>query len=233
MRGLRAVCLSVLISCAGLASSRAQACDLALVLAVDVSGSVDAAEYRVQMDGLAAALRNGIIAEALVRAQARVLLMQWSGSGRQEVSLPWFQTSDFAAVEALAQRISTAPRPWLNFATGIGEALQLAQVQFRQVPDCRRKIVDVSGDGISNEGIAPDYLHASLVNDGITVNALAIEASEPDLTGYFFERVITGPGAFVQTASGFADYPEAIRKKLLREVAQQTAQLTQTAPNRR
>ena len=83
-----------------------RACDLALVLAVDVSGSVDIDEYRIQMDGLAAALRDGIIAEALVRGGARVAVIQWSGSGRQELSLPWVAISDFSVVDRLSNEIA-------------------------------------------------------------------------------------------------------------------------------
>lgn len=202
-----------------------RACDLALVLAVDVSGSVDIDEYRIQMDGLAAALRDGIIAEALVRGEARVAVIQWSGSGRQELSLPWVAISDFSDVDRLSNEIAGLPRPWRNFATGIGEALELALAQFSAVPDCRRRLIDVSGDGFSNEGVAPGDVHPALRAAGVTVNALAIEDSEPALTAYFFEEVITGEGAFVQTAATFEEYPDAIRQKLLREVAEQTAGL--------
>ena len=81
------------------------ACDLALVLAVDVSGSVDATEYRIQMDGLAAGLRDGVVSEALVNAQAQVTLIQWSGRARQEISIPWTPTRTFEEVEALARAV--------------------------------------------------------------------------------------------------------------------------------
>lgn len=202
---------------------RAAACDLALVLAVDVSGSVDAEEYRLQMDGLAAGLRDGVVSEALVRARAQVLLMQWSGRSRQEISLGWVQVTNFADAEALAQQIETAPRPWRNYSTAVGEALFLALEQFGAVPDCSRRVVDISGDGYSNEGVEPREAHGPLAAAGVTVNAIAIEQSEPGLTAYFFENVIRGEGAFVVTAASFADYPAQIRKKLVREVARQTA----------
>ncbi|MEK0162328.1 DUF1194 domain-containing protein [Phaeobacter sp. A36a-5a] len=227
MRILR-LCVFMLVT---LAPMQARACDLALVLAVDVSGSVDVEEYRTQMEGLAAALRDGIIAEALVRAQARVALIQWSGSGRQDLTLSWRSVTDFPAVDRLAAEIASAPRPWRNYATGIGEALQLALEQFQLVPSCRRRVIDVSGDGPSNEGIEPTAMRGALSAAGVTVNALAIEESEPDLTAYFFEQLIHGPGAFVQTAARFDDYPDAIRKKLLREVAQQNADLGSFVPS--
>ncbi len=113
----------------------------------------------------------------------------------------------------MAQAIENAPRRWRNFSTAIGEALAFSQRQFDDAPDCKRKVIDVSGDGVSNEGAAPLGQRPALRAAGITVNALAIEASVDDLTGYFWENVITGEGAFVATANDFADYPRRIRQK--------------------
>jgi Ca-activated chloride channel homolog len=208
------------------------ACDLALALAVDVSGSVDPHEYRIQMDGLVAGLRDPVVSEALVRGQAQLMLTQWSGSSRQQVTLPWTRIDSFAALDSFARQISAAPRPWRNFSTAIGEALAHAAASFDQVPDCTRRIIDLSGDGLSNEGQDPRTMHPQLRAAGIIVNAIAIEESEKDLTAYYYENVILGEGAFVITASDFADYPAQIRRKLLREVARQTASLSPAAPLR-
>ncbi|MEP4036827.1 DUF1194 domain-containing protein [Pseudophaeobacter sp.] len=199
------------------------ACDLALVLAVDVSGSVDATEYRIQMDGLAAGLRDGVVSEALVRAQAQVTLIQWSGQARQEISIPWTPTRTFDDVEALAQAVEQAPRPWRNYSTALGEALLLGLTQITEGPDCKRRVIDLSGDGPSNEGVEPATLKRMMRQADVTVNAIAIEQSEPELTAYFYEHVIEGEGAFVETARSFRDYPEKIRRKLVREVARKTA----------
>lgn len=201
----------------------AAACDLALALAVDVSGSVDAREYRIQMDGLAAGLRDPIVSEALVRARARLTLIQWTGSSRQRVTIPWTDMGSFDSLEGFARAVEEDHRVWRNFSTAIGEALETTMTLFDDVPDCTRHLIDLSGDGVSNEGREPSRLRRELRARGITVNAIAIEESEPDLTAYFFENVIVGEGAFVVTAAGFQDYPERIRKKLLREVTQQTA----------
>nr|WP_319547361.1 DUF1194 domain-containing protein [Ruegeria conchae] len=209
---------------------QAFACDLALALAVDVSGSVDSEEYRIQMDGLAAGLRDPIVSEALVRGQARLMLVQWTGSSRQRITIPWTRIDSFATLDDFAEQVAADPRVWRNFSTAIGEALEMTVTSFDEVRDCKRHLIDLSGDGISNEGIEPSTIHAKLRESGITVNAIAIEESEPDLTAYFFENVIVGEGAFVVSAAGFADYPERIRKKLLREVTQQTAGLSQTQP---
>lgn len=203
----------------------ATACDLALLLAVDVSGSVDAGEYRVQMDGLATGLRDPLVSEALVRAQAKVMLVQWTGSTRQRVTIAWTALDSFATLEAFANKVQTTPRLWRHFSTAIGEALAFSITKFEAVPECSRHLIDLSGDGFSNEGVEPSTLGPRLRQAQITVNAIAIEESEPDLTAYFYENVIVGDGAFVMSASGFDDYPERIRKKLLREVTQQTAQL--------
>ena len=201
------------------------ACNLALALAVDVSGSVDTDEYRIQMDGLAAGLRDPVVSEALVRGRARLMLVQWTGSSRQRVTIPWTRIDSFATLENFAGRVAADSRVWRNFSTAIGEALEVTVAHFDRVPDCKRHLIDVSGDGISNEGVEPKTLHRELRDRGVTVNAIAIEESEPDLTAYFFENVIVGEGAFVVSAAGFSDYPERIRKKLLREVSQQTAGL--------
>lgn len=212
---LTSLCLSV--------AAPALACDLALVLAVDVSGSVDPQEYRVQMDGLAAALRDGIVAEALVDQAAMVTLIQWTGSSRQRQTLPWTALDNFAAVDAFANNIEDDQRVWRNYSTAIGEALTLSLRSFSEVPQCLRRVIDVSGDGRSNEGVAPADQHMRLKRATVTVNGLAIETDDTDLTAYFFENLITGEGAFVETAWGFEDYPAAILRKLQRETTRASA----------
>ena len=203
------------------------ACDLALALAVDISGSVDPNEYQIQMQGLADALRDSIVGEALVRSEAAVMLVQWTGSSRQDVTIPWTRIRSFEDAEALARRIEAAPRRWRNFSTAIGDALSFTLDQWSFAPDCKRKVIDVSGDGVSNEGIDPLSVRAALRSAGITVNALAIGGNDLDLTAYFWENLILGEGAFVVTANSFKDYPESIRKKLIRET---TAQISCALP---
>lgn len=218
---MRAVFLAPVLT---LLASPAPACDIALALAVDVSGSVDAQEYRIQMHGLADAIRHPTVAEALVLAQADLMLVQWTGDSRQSISLPWTRVEGYGAIEAIAAAIERAPRRWWQFSTAIGAALAFTRAQFEGTT-CRRRVIDVSGDGASNEGIAPTDLRTAFWQDGFTVNALAIEGSEPELTAYFWENVIAGEGAFVITADGFADYPEKIRLKLLREITEQFSSL--------
>ncbi|MEP1933892.1 MAG: DUF1194 domain-containing protein [Paracoccaceae bacterium] len=205
----------------GLLGTPVFGCDLALVLAVDVSGSVDPAEYRIQMDGLAEALLDGIVVEALIDAQAWVTLIQWTGSSRQLASIDWAPMTSFEEIDAFASLVSQDPRKWRNYSTAIGEALEFSLDAISRAPDCRRKVIDVSGDGVSNEGTDPREIQGALRAAGVTVNAVVIETDDEDLTSYFWENVITGEGAFVMTADGFEDYPTRIRRKLQRETVRQ------------
>ncbi len=214
---LRALLTAVFVSFA----QPVVACDIALVLAVDVSGSVDSEEFAIQMDGLAEGLRDGSVSEALVAGEAAITVLQWTGTSRQAVTVPWTQVKSFEDLEALAQRIEQATRKWRNFSTAIGEALQFSHAQFADAPECKRKVIDISGDGSSNEGIEPTEVRDALYEDGIVVNALVIEGAEPRMTEYFWENVILGAGAFVITANSYDEYPKRMRAKLLREVAKQ------------
>ncbi|MGB7241358.1 MAG: DUF1194 domain-containing protein [Sulfitobacter sp.] len=220
---------AALLSLLAVFATAPRACDLALVLAVDVSGSVDAEEYAVQMQGLAAALRDGIVTDALIEQNAQVTLIQWTGASRQKQTIPWTAINTDVDVARLADQIAGNPREWRNYSTAIGEALMVSQAAFSDVPQCRRKVVDVSGDGVSNEGVEPHKRHADLRRDGIIVNALAIETDDEDLTAWFFENLITGEGAFVVTANGFQDYPAQIRRKLQRETTKQLSGLRPVA----
>lgn len=195
----------------------AAGCELALLLAVDVSGSVDAQEYAVQMQGLAAGLRDGVVTEALVRGGASVALMQWTGASRQDLSVPWTRIAAPEDVAALAARIEALPRPWTEFSTAIGEAMTFGSGVFDRAPACRRRVMDISSDGRSNEGTEPAGVRAAMDSLAIIVNALVIRGDDEALPDYFGENVMTGPNAFVVTAESYQEYPERMRRKLRRE----------------
>lgn len=218
---MRAALLSSLL-CFG---APAQSCEVALMLAVDVSGSVSPSEYRIQMDGLAAALVDRGISGALVEGQAKLALMQWTGSGRQRVVINWTDMTDHGAVLDFAQQVTLEPRVWRNFSTAIGEAIALSMTYFAQVPECERRVIDISGDGPNNEGRPPQALWDVLAEAEITVNALVIEDSVQGLTHYFETDVITGANAFAVTANRFEDYPAQIQRKLYRELTKAVAAL--------
>jgi len=196
--------------------STANACEVALALTVDISGSVDKQEYALQMNGLAGALRDATVADALIDKKASIMLVQWTGTSRQVVSVNWEQMLTLDDVESFAKRVETAPREWRNFSTAIGDALTFTSGQFSAVSECKRKVIDVSGDGYSNEGVEPLALRKNLVEDGFTINGLAIEGSADDLTSYYRDHVIVGPRAFVMTANTFDEYPKRIKQKLFR-----------------
>ncbi len=219
----RVTTCSLLISLLLTLSSHAKACEVALALTVDISGSVDRKEYKLQMNGLAGALRDPTVAQALVTRKAALMLVQWTGTSRQVVSLNWQRMTDFDQVENFASKIETTPREWRNFSTAIGDALIFTSNKFAEVKKCKRKVIDVSGDGYSNEGIAPLAIRAQLVDAGFTINGLAIEGSSDNLTQYYFDHVIAGAKSFVMTANTFDEYPKRIKQKLFREVTNQVA----------
>lgn len=195
-----------------------RACDLALALAVDVSGSIDPVEYRFQMEGMADALEDPTIADALVQGQVALTVIQWSGEGEQIVTIPWQRMLNLPSVEGFARLVRAAPREWNNSKTAIGDLMGFAIARFATVPDCRRRVIDISGDGQTNAGSDPLKQRVLAQAAGITINGLAIDRVARSVTGYYRSHVIVGPDAFVLTATGYRDYPRAIRRKLFREI---------------
>lgn len=218
---------------AGAGAAPVRACEIALALAVDISGSVDPREYALQMDGLLAALGDPSVTEALMRARAAVTVVQWTGAGKQDVVVGWQRIETPDDIARIAELARTAERRWYYYATAIGDALRFTAALFDEVADCRRRVIDVSGDGTNNEGLHPAALRADLRAAGFTVNGLAIETDVPKLSAYYRENVIVGDLAFVMTAQSFADYPEKIRRKLLREVTEQVSLLAPAAQPKR
>jgi Ca-activated chloride channel homolog len=201
-----------------LLASPVAACDTALLLAVDVSGSISGDEYVMQMQGLADAMLDPAVIEALVLGQDKVALLHWSGLHNQRLSLPWQNLQTPQDVERLAAAIRKLKRPQDHTDTAIGAALFVALTLF-PVPDCTRPVIDVSGDGIENAGTLLSAARAAVAAQGITINGIAIEDANrlPRVSEYFRQSVIT-PDGFVITARSINDYPRAIKAKLLREL---------------
>lgn len=210
--------LSVMLSLLSLASG-AQACQTALLLAIDVSQSIDAGEYRYQTDGLAEALGDPEIAEALVRGRMALSVMQWSGFEAQEMSIPWTRMHTPTDLARFAERARIMPRAFIMSNTAVGEALTHAMDQFADVPECARKVIDVSGDGPDNAGSDPRRARNLAERAGIEINGLAIESLGLSITTYFRRSVITR-GGFVMTARGYRTYARTLREKIKRETAQ-------------
>jgi len=124
-------------------------------------------------------------------------------------------------MRAFAAEVRSAGRAWRNFSTAIGEALaHAARVSATAPVRCGRRVIDVSGDGVSNEGGPPAPVAAALAAQGYTINGLVIRGADPDPLPHYRTEVVAGPGAFVEVAQTFDDYPAAILRKLLREIDQ-------------
>lgn len=195
----------------------ADACEAALVLAMDVSGSVDRGEYLLQVEGLAAALADPALREVMVQDQVALAVVQWSSLGQQALVLPWQRMLSARAIDDFAARVLAMPRAFPGSDTAVGQALEFSLYQFAAVPDCRRRIVDMSGDGDENVGYTTPRARARAIAEGVEVNALAIEAMGLSISNFYRRWVIT-PGGFVETAQGHLDYARAIRSKMLREL---------------
>ncbi len=209
---------ALICTAAALLPVKAVACNVALALTVDVSASISPTEYLLQMNGLADALEDPEVSSAIIANQAALSLVQWSGAGRQTVSLRWRRMGTEADLVSFARDVRQTGRVWSVFSTAIGDALMYTARTFEEVSDCERYVIDVSGDGLSNEGVDVELARDTVVAAGITVNGLAIETSILHLEDYFHRRVVGGPGAFVERAANYDDYGRAIRQKLLAEI---------------
>ena len=201
-----------------LMSLPAKACQLALVLGIDVSHSIDNNEYGFQRDGLVAALQDPVIVSTLVDLQVALTVVQWSGADEQEISIPWQRMLTKRHIERFRTRVQNLRRPWTHSNTAVGAALDEMLNQFDAVSDCARRVIDFSGDGVSNAGADPIAARTRAIARSVVINGLAIDRVGLSVTNYYQRHVTTGRDSFVITARGYADYPRAIRNKLFREL---------------
>ena len=216
----------------GWAGSVAGQCRQALALALDVSGSVDAREYRLQLDGLALALDDAQVRAALTSnpaAPVRLLVFEWSGPEDQVVLVPWTAVTGPGVIDGIIATLRGTARREASPGTGLGTAMQRGTAELGRQGDCWRRTLDISGDGKSNLGPRPRDVKPGVAAAGVTVNGLVIGADNPDigdlrqteigeLSAYFRAEVIVGADAFVETALGYDDYADAMTVKLLREL---------------
>ncbi|WP_425040955.1 DUF1194 domain-containing protein [Primorskyibacter sp. S187A] len=207
------------------------ACRQALVLALDVSGSVDGLEYQQQVSGLAFALGHPDIRAILLADTdnpVTLAVFEWSSRNHQFLILPWTDIDSAAALEGVIARIESHRKVRAGLKTALGTALSFGRGLLAQRPACWKHTIDVSGDGRNNVGPLPRQVYGAGF-DRITVNALVIgnprvasgegPGIEPnDLRTYFEAEVIHGPGAFALVANGYADYARAMKRKLEREL---------------
>ncbi|WBV43032.1 DUF1194 domain-containing protein [Pseudoroseomonas cervicalis] len=197
-----------------------QPVDLALCLAVDVSASVDYDEFGLMVGGLANAFRQEDIVAACSagpRGAVAVALLFWSSA--QEVAVPWMRLDGADSAAALAEAIDNAPRLPAPGATALGPGMAAGLALLARCPaPADRLALDVSGDGAHNQGRAPGPVRDIGVAAGVTINGLAVLNEEPDLLAHYEAEVIGGPGAFALSCADYADFAEAIRRKLRREI---------------
>lgn len=190
------------------------------MLALDVSSSVNPAEFTLQTGGLARALRDPAVRRSIIAAGGiQAMALEWSGRDQQVDIAPWSLLAGDADISKFADRIETHQRVHTEFPTALGYALGHAATRLRKAPlNCARAVIDVSGDGVNNEGFEPLLAYRNFDFSNVTVNGLVIRGADPDPVAYYRAEVIHGPGAFVMVASGFDDYETAMKRKLLREI---------------
>ena len=195
--------------------------DLALVLAVDGSASVTFDEFGLICNGMADALRDPVVVKGLIGGPAKAsyaCLLLWSGTGAHDVIADWTHIASVADAQAFASEVENMPRTVRAGETAIGEALLEAITLLARVPARpARSVVDVIGDGRSNQGIPPGPIRDRMAAANITINGLCILHEEPDLLQSYTREVIGGPGAFAVICKDYPDFAMAMRQKLVRE----------------
>ena len=221
---VNAVCVLFFLCCPSLAEANAaKGCSLALAFALDVSSSVDETEHQMQRAGLAGALQDPEVRQAILSRPAPVTLAayEWSGEWRQSLLAGWHLIESDADLTAFAVGVLQPPRGETGFPTAIGAAVGFGATLLQEVPKCERQVLDVSGDGANNDGYPPKIAYRHFPISGVTINGLVIETPGSDVVEYYVTEVIRGPGAFVEISYGFEDYERAMKKKLLRELQSQ------------
>ena len=203
------------------APAAAEPADTALVLAVDVSLSVNDDRYTLQRDGIATALEAPETTVAIQSGPHHAIelaVMEFSDPDRQFVTIPWIRIASAEDAAAVAKRIRATHRT-SHGLTGLADALRVAAAMLHDLPDpADRRIVDLSSDGMSNIGVPMAQARDAAIAGGITINGLPILTEEPWLETYYAEYVIGGPDAFVEVAETEADFLTALQKKLQREL---------------
>jgi hypothetical protein len=222
----------------GLAIPSAQAdegeVDVLLVLAADVSRSVDEREFRLQREGFAAALTDPRVLNVVTSGatgRIAVAFVEWASEFEQRVVVDWFLVAGETDAKALAERIVAAPRSFWG-RTSISAAVEFSAKLLDRSPfQSTRKVIDVSGDGTNNSGAELTAVRDEAIAKGITINGLVIVSEEPmatnpththppgGLKAYYEQHVIGGPDAFVEEAKGFESFGQSIIQKLIKEIA--------------
>lgn len=193
--------------------------DLALVLAVDVSASVDFDEFALMIGGFSRAFRDpAVLAAATGGPLGAIAVAAVFWSEAQQVALDWMPLANATEGAAIAGALEAAPRQPDAGATALGEGLVAALRLMARAPSAARQVIDVSGDGRTNRGRPPGPVRDVAVAGGVTINGLAVLNEEPELMAHYRAEVIGGPGAFAMECADYLDFADAIGRKLVREM---------------
>jgi hypothetical protein len=209
--------------------------DLLLVLAADVSRSVDEAEFKLQREGFAAAIVDRRVLRAMTggpTGRIALVFVEWASEFEQRVVVDWAVIASEGDARDMSQRILGAPRSFWG-RTSISSAIEFSMALLARSPfQSDRQVIDVSGDGTNNSGIDVAAARDAAIAKGVTINGLVILSEEPlptnpththppgGLKAYYERNVIGGPGAFVLEAQGFETFGQLIISKLIKEIAQ-------------
>lgn len=197
--------------------------DLALVIALDVSASVDADEFELLRGGLANAFSSRQISQAVHAGKHGAIainVVQWSGFQEQAVKIKWTRVESHADLLALADKVRDMPRRYDGGATHISGAIDHSAKLLLEYPlETTRSVIDIAGDGTNNVNLPPAEARDRAVESGITINALVIIGKQNKLVDYFSSNVIGGASAFVEPADDFSDFETSMHRKLVREIS--------------
>ncbi len=199
-----------------------RAVDLELVLLVDVSASVSDREFGLQAAGLSAALASAEVLDAIAAGSPNgiaLAVIQWADQESQAVAVDWAHLRSDLDVLTYAARIAAMPRLFDSGNTAISSAIAVGLQELETNGfDGLRRVLDVSGDGRNNDGFRLGEARRRVLAAGVTINGLPILNELPFLDRYFRDYLIGGAGAFYIVADDYADFAEAMRQKLWREI---------------
>ncbi|MEM7463103.1 MAG: DUF1194 domain-containing protein, partial [Pseudomonadota bacterium] len=194
-----------------------------LVLALDASASVNGNEFALQRAGIAFALRDPDVRAAIIASPGgvNIAITQWSSISQQAVAVDWTSLTDDMSIRKLAKTVVEMPRHLSGGNTMIHAGLEFAGKLHESAPvPASRRVIDVSGNGHTDDLSLLVETRRDLIGDGIVINGLAIEEDPGNVTLHFAQYLIGGPGSFVMTATSWLDFARAMRLKLLRELEQ-------------
>ena len=227
-------CLFALFAVLATPARAVEEVDLLLVLASDVSRSVDARKFQLQREGYAAALSNPRVVEAIrsgPHGRIAICFVEWSGASSLKLVIDWTLVGDAASARKIGDQMLELPRSFAD-RTSISAGIEYSMAQLESAPfRSARRTIDVAGDGTNNSGRDVTQVRDEVLAKGVTINGLVILSESPlpwnpehtnppgGLAEYYRNNVIGGPGGFVMVAENHNSFGQAIVKKMIAEIA--------------